>query len=257
MVIIIRIDWSDEDRERIFLSMTVVLAVLGVFAGVLTTLAGQGGGLFLLLVCSALVGPHAALAITAPALFLGNFHRAVLFRRAIDRSIALRMIAGAVPGAFVGGLLAGVMPSWVLHVMLVGLTALSIAKALRWVKLDVPRAALGPTGFVIGGLTGTAGGAGVLFAPVMLSAGLRGQAFLGTVSAVAVATHAGRVVAYASNGLFTRDLLLPTAVVALSIFVGNALGEKLRLTLSEVATTRIEYGVLVVCVGVSLAGLGG
>ena len=42
--------------------MTVLLGVLGLCAGVLTTLAGQGGGLFLLLLCSLLVGPHAALA---------------------------------------------------------------------------------------------------------------------------------------------------------------------------------------------------
>lgn len=236
--------------------MTVVLAVLGLLAGVLTTLAGQGGGLFLLLVCSVLVGPHVALAITAPALLLGNLHRAALFRRHVDRGIALRMIAGAVPGAFLGGLLAGVMPEWVLQAMLVALTVMAIAKALRWLAFDVPRRALAPAGFVIGGMTGTAGGAGVLFAPVLLSAGLRGPAFVGTVSAVAVATHAGRVTAYASNGLFTRDLVLPILLVAFSIFAGNALGERVRRLLSDTATTRIEYGVLVVCVGVSLAGIG-
>ena len=58
--------------------MTLALAALGTIAGILTTLAGQGGGLFLLLAIAALVGPHEALAITAPALLLGNLHRAVL-----------------------------------------------------------------------------------------------------------------------------------------------------------------------------------
>lgn len=234
--------------------MTFALAVLGLFAGVLTTLAGQGGGLFLLLVCSALVGPHAALAITAPALLFGNLHRAALFRRAIDRGLAARMIAGAVPGSIVGGLLAGVMPGWGLQAILVGLTALSIAKAARWLSFDVPRAALGPSGLVIGAMTGTAGGAGVLLAPVLLSAGLRGPAFVGTVSTVAVATHAGRVLAYASNGAFTASLALPIVVVTFAIFVGNALGGRARAALSEATTTRIEYGVLVSCVGASLFG---
>jgi uncharacterized protein len=234
--------------------MTLVLAVVGLIAGVLTTLAGQGGGLFLLLVCSAAVGPHAALAITAPALLLGNLHRATLFRRSIDRAIAARVIAGAVPGSIVGGLLAGMMPAWLLQAMLVGLTALSIAKALRWLSFDVPRAALGPAGLVIGAMTGTAGGAGVLLAPLLLSAGLRGPAFIGTVSAVAVATHGGRVLAYASNGLFSAAIAPSIAIVALMIFAGNALGGRARAVLSEVATTRIEYGVLVVCVVVSFAG---
>jgi uncharacterized protein len=235
--------------------MTVALVVLGVFAGVLTTLAGQGGGLFLLLACSMLVGPHAALAITAPALLLGNFHRAWLFRRLIDRSIALRMIAGAIPGAFAGGLLAGALPSFVLQALLIALTLLAIAKALGWLAFRVPRWTLGPAGFAIGGLTGTAGGAGVLFSPVLLSAGLRGSAFVGTLSTIAVATHVGRVVAYGMNGLFTRELALATGVVALAIAFGNALGERARAKLSAAVATRIEYGVLVVCVGVSVVGL--
>jgi len=234
--------------------MIAELVALGVMAGVLTTLAGQGGGLFLLLGCSLLVGPHAALAITAPALLIGNLHRAVLFRKFIDRRVAALMIAGALPGAFVGGLLAGAVPAWALHVFLVVLTLLAIARALRWLSFDVPRWALGPSGFVIGGMTGTAGGAGVLFAPVLLSAGLRGAAFVATTSIIAVATHVGRVVAYASNGFFTRDLALSTFIVAVAITVGNALGERTRKRLSQVATTRLEYGVLVVCVGVSLLG---
>ena len=235
--------------------MTLALALLGLCAGALTTLAGQGGGLFLLLVCSVLVGPRSALAITAPALLLGNLHRAVLFRRAIDRSVALRMVMGAVPGAFVGGLLAGALPEWTLQVMLVGLTALAIARALHWLSFDVPRWSLGPAGFLIGSLTGTAGGAGVLFAPVVLSAGVTGRAFIGTIATVAFATHAGRVVAYASNGLFTRELFLPIVVVSAAISAGNALGERLRARLSGRTTTRLEYGVLVLCVAVSIAGM--
>lgn len=234
--------------------MTLALAALGTIAGILTTLAGQGGGLFLLLVVAALLGPHQALAITAPALLLGNLHRASLFRRSIDWGTALRMIAGALPGAFVGGLIAGAMPAWVLQVTLVGLTLLAVARAMKWLSFGVPRWGLGPAGFVIGGMTGTAGGAGVLFAPVLLSTGLTGAAYVGSVSIVAVATHIGRVVAYGSNGFFTRELMLPIVVVALAITAGNALGERARKILSERATTRLEYGVLVVCVGVSLAG---
>jgi hypothetical protein len=236
--------------------MTLALGLLGLCAGVLTTLAGQGGGLFLLLLCSVLLGPRAALAITAPALLLGNLHRAVLFRRSIDRGVAARMILGAVPGAFAGGFLAGRLPEWMLHVLLVGITALSVARALRWLAFEVPRGALAPAGFVIGAMTGTSGGAGVLFAPVLLSSGLRGSAFVGTIASVAFATHLGRVVAYASSGLFTRDLVLPIVVVALAITVGNALGERARARLSDSTTMRLEYGVLVLCVGVSLLGLG-
>jgi uncharacterized membrane protein YfcA len=237
--------------------MTVLLAILGVLAGVLSALAGQGGGLFLILACSVLIGPHAAIALTAPALMFGNAHRALLFRRAIDRPIVLRVVAGAVPGAIAGGLAAGAMPSWVLQVLLVSLTVLSILRAVGRLTFHVPKWAFGPAGLVVGGLAGTSGGAGVLFAPVLLSAGLRGPAFAGTIASIALATHAGRVLAYASSGLFRRELLLPTVAVALGIAAGNVLGRRARAFLSDRATTRVEYGVLVVCVGVSLLGLGG
>ena len=165
------------------------------------------------------------------------------------------MIVGAVPGAFVGGLLAGRLPELLLHVLLVGITALSVARAARWLAFEVPRAALGPAGFVVGAMTGTSGGAGVLFAPVLLAAGLHGTAFVGTIATVAFATHLGRVVAYAASGLFTRELVAPILVVALAITVGNAVGERMRSGLSTRTTTRLEYGVLVLCVGVSVLGL--
>jgi uncharacterized membrane protein YfcA len=239
--------------------MTIVFLLLGLAAGALTTVAGQGGGLLLLLACSAILGPHEALAITAPALLLGNLHRAALLRTHIDRAIALRMIAGAVPGALVGGLLAGVTPAWVLRALLLAITAVAIAKALGFVRFNVSRKALAPAGVLIGGMTGTSGGAGVLFAPVLLSAGLTGRAFVATSSAVALATHVGRVAGYAGLGLFSRSLVGPTLAVTVAIFAGNALGDQLRTRLVRAglkSTTPIEYATLVVCVLLSVAGLG-
>jgi len=128
--------------------MTLVVAALGLLAGVLTTLAGQGGGLFLIVACSILVGPHEALAITAPALLLGNLHRAVLFRRFIHRGIAVRVVVGAIPGAFCGGLVAGAIPPWAIEALLVGLTVVAIARALSfqpsYVLFDEPTTSLDP-----------------------------------------------------------------------------------------------------------------
>lgn len=147
----------------------------------------------------------------------------MLFRRFIDRGTALPMIAGALPGAFIGSLLPGAMPAWVLQVLLVALTLLAIARALQWLRYDVPRSGLAPAAFVIGGMTGTAG---VLYAPALLTMGLTGGTCAGTSRSIAVVTHVGRVVAYASSGFFTRQLLLPIVVAAAAITVGNPLGER-------------------------------
>lgn len=235
--------------------MLVALVVLGIAAGALTSLAGQGGGLLLLLACGSLVGPHAALAITAPALLVGNLHRAWLYRRAVDRAVAVRMTVGTLPGALAGGLLAGAMPAHALQLVLVFTAALAVAKAAGLLRFVVPRAALAPAGFGIGAMTGTAGGAGVLLAPVLLSAGLSGPAFVGTASAVAAVTHIGRVLAYRSSGLLaeTRDFAASVVVLAAAIFAGNALAERVRPRLSPSAVVRIEYVTLIACVALSVA----
>jgi len=236
--------------------MTLALLLLGLGAGVLTTVAGQGGGVLLLVACAAVVGPHAALAITAPALLLGNLHQSLVLRAHIDRPVAVRIIAGALPGAVVGGLLAGVMPAWALRVLLILTTTATIARALGWLRFQVPKSVLVPAGAVVGAMTGTAGGAGVLVAPVLLSAGLTGKVFVATSSAVSVATHVGRVAGYAGLELFSRELVGPTFVIALAILAGNALGGRLHSRLSARVTAVIEYATLVVCVVLAVAGLG-
>jgi uncharacterized protein len=249
---------------------SVVYLLLGLGAGVLTTIAGQGGGLLLLLAISAFRGPHEALAITAPALLLGNLHRTLILRKFIDRAVAIRMVLGAVPGAFVGGMLVGVIPAWGLRALLIAITVVAVAKALGFIRFGVPRAALVPAGFGIGAMTGTSGGAGVLFAPVLLSAGLTGRAFVATSSTIAFSTHVGRVVGYAGLGLFSVGLILPTVFVTGAIFVGNALGDRIRtaflggvddkdpvkIAAAAKRMTVLEYGTLVVCVVLSVVGLG-
>lgn len=236
--------------------MTLAFLPLGLMAGVLTTVAGQGGGLLLLLAISTLVGPRDALAITAPALLLGNLHRTVLLRAAIDGSIARRMMLGTVPGSLLGGFAVGLLPTWGLKSALVVMTVLALAKAIGWLRFAIPPRALVPAGLGIGVLIGTSGGAGILLAPLLLSTGLRGRAFVATTSVIAVSMHLGRVVGYAGQGLFSGGLVLVTALVTAAIFGGNWLGGCLQTRLDGRARSFLEYGTLVVCVALSVAGLG-
>lgn len=238
--------------------MTLVFLLFGLMAGMLTTLAGQGGGLVLLLACSALVGPHEALAITAPALLFGNLHRALLLRRFIDRGVAFRVMLGAVPGALAGGFAVGLIPTWGLRAVLVVMTALAVGKALGWLRFTVPARAFPTAGLGIGVMTGTSGGAGVLVAPLLLSAGLTGRTFVATTSAIAVSMHVGRVIGYAGLGFFSGGLVGTTALVTVAIFAGNWAGTWVvgRIPGAAKAQTFLEYGTLVVCVALSVAGLG-
>lgn len=234
--------------------MTLTIAALGLLAGTLTTLTGQGGGLLLLLVLSPIVGPHAALALTTPALLVGNAHRALLFRRDLALDVGGRVVLGALPGALVGGLFASRAPAFVLEVALVGLTGLVVARAFGLVSFAAPRWALPFAGFVVGALTGTAGGAGILVAPLLMAAGLSGNRYVATAGLVGTAMHTGRVIAYGATGLLAREHLLAVAGLAVALSLGNTLGERLRARVPERVMAKVEVGALVTFVGLALAG---
>ena len=234
----------------------LLLGVLGVGAGALTTVAGVGGGLVLLLALSLALDPVTALACTAPALVVGNVHRTLLVRRSIDRPIALRFVAGALPGSVLGAFVAGVVPPDVVRWLLVASTALSVVRAVGAPRWRVTARVMSPAGLTIGALTGSTGGAGMLAGPLLLAAGLSGDAYVGTAAACGTALQAGRMIGYGLAGLFTADRLALSLVLTVAIVAGNQLGRRGHDWFARWPAGLVEHAVLVVCVALALVGVG-
>jgi uncharacterized protein len=230
------------------------LVPLGIVAGALTTLTGMGGGMLLVVALSLLTDPLSALVSSAPALLVGNSHRVLVYRRHVVHEIARPLCLGALAGSLTGGLLAARLPHTVLQLFLAGSTALGILRVLGWIDWRPPRTSLAPSGFVIGALAATSGGAGLLMSPVMLSTGLRSESYVSTIAATAVAMHVGRIVSYAASGLFDAPRLTRAAVLAASIFAGNLIAVRIRAQMAERAKGRLELATLVVCVTLAIAG---
>jgi uncharacterized membrane protein YfcA len=117
--------------------MTPYLEVvaLGLVAGTLTTLTGAGGGVFLIVALSLLLGPHVALAASAPTLLVGNLHRLALYRTEVNGETARKVILGALPASIAAGLLAVSLPAVVLQSLFLGVTLFAVARAtgrLTW-----------------------------------------------------------------------------------------------------------------------------
>lgn len=235
-----------------------ILLIVGLFAGMFTTIAGLGGGILLLLGLSLYWPPAVALATTAPAMLISNLHRLWLLRTDVDRLTAKGFALGAIPGSFVGGLLVSRMPDAVIRWLMVVMTLFAVGRALKLYEWK-PRAwAMIPAGAGIGAISATVGGAGLLVGPLFIAAGLTGRRFVATIAAAAVSLHVGRVVAYGLGGLVTPETLLRAGTLTLSLMVGNVVGLRYRdrILKDDTQSQKVEIGALVVCVVLSLVGVG-
>lgn len=231
-------------RAMTNLALTELVVVCGVGAGVLSTLAGQGGGLVALLALSAAIGPKEALVLTAPGLAVANVHRAWVFRREIDGSIVRRMFAPIVVASALVGMLAVRAPTGLLRALLVLATAIALAKAFGWLNFRVRPAWFAPAGAAIGAFGACSGGAGLLLSPLLVSAGLEGEAFIGTTQLLALALNGGRMVGYFAGGSLTSAALPLAIAMMLALLVGNSAGHALRRWLGKKQLRAIELGTM-------------
>lgn len=235
--------------------MEILLLLLGLGAGILTTMAGMGGGILLLLALSLILGPHKALAATAPALLLSNLHRLHLFRTALHRHTALTFAVGAVPGSLLGGLLLNRIESTWIQVAMVLSTLLAIAQRYQWFRWRPAPRWLGFAGVMIGAISATAGSAGTLVSPVLMASGLTGSSYIAGVAAAGTALHTGRILAYGVSGLFNEATLKYSVLLVGALLLGNLTGIRLRKIVSEGALGQLELGALLLSSGLACIGL--
>jgi uncharacterized membrane protein YfcA len=235
--------------------VTTLILGLGLIAGIVTTLAGAGGGVFLIVTLSLVIGPHAALAASAPTLLVGNAHRLLLYRNRVERGVALRVISGALPASLLAGALTVSLPESVLHGLFLVVAFYAVARALGAFGWTPSRTWLAPAGAVVGGISATSGGAGLLLAPLLLASGLSGERYIATSAAVALATHVGRLAGYGSRGLLTHAVLGYAGTAMVSVVAGNLVGDKLRPYLDDRKTTLLEHGVLALCALLAVSNL--
>lgn len=240
------------------LSDLVVLVSLGLFTGGLATLCGLGGGL-VVVVAATWFGPHEALALTAPALLVSHLHRAYLLREQLDRRVLIPFGAAIAPVAFFGSRVAAELDADALRWILVVAMAVALADALGWIggsdrEGDRDRRWLIPGGAGVGVLMASGGGAGVLAAPVLRSAGVRGDAMVASLAVGAVIGHLARVLAYRQVDATSLDHAgaLAALTLTLALIGGNLVGRRLGRVVDEPSRERLLHAVVLVSLALAL-----
>ena len=230
------------------LSELVLVAGAAFVAATLAAVAGFGGAAVLLPVLVASFGVRDAIPILTVAQLIGNGSRVWFNRHELQLPVVGWFALGAVPLAFVGGLLFAAAPLSPLT-RLLGLFLL-LTVAWRHVRPGPPRRP--PLrGFVlIGGLfsflSALLGSVGPLMAPFFLAFGLVKGAYIGTEALCTVVMHVTKLVAYGQASILSaRSVAIGVAMGPLMI-AGSALGKRIVDRLPERAFVVIIEGVLVV-----------
>ena len=226
--------------------------VLGVGAGVITTVAGFGGGLVLNLALAPWTGPASALAISSPALALGHLHRSRIYRDAIDHGVVRLFVLGAAPAAILGALVAAAVPEAVLAGALLVGALLAVVQAIGWIPAHFGRRAVVPGAAGVGFLAASCGGGGVLLPPTLMSAGLGGRAFVATAALGALVVQCVRIVAYGWAGMLALGQVPWMAAAGVGLLVGNLVGKRAANRLDDEATARWTRGTLALAVALGL-----
>jgi uncharacterized membrane protein YfcA len=219
--------------------MTAGLVLVGVVAGAITTLAGAGGGLMLMVLLAWLrQDPVEGLAIATPALLVGNLHRLWWYWRELPMPLAPRYTGAVFLGALLGGSLLVSLPPQLVQASLVVAAILAVLTELA-PQLRVPAGQTVALGLGVGVASAT-GGAGILSAPVLQASGLRGGAYLAALSAGAVAMHVGRGLMLGAAGRMEGQIWLAAMGLALGLPLGNMLGAWVRARVSDKSLGRVE-----------------
>lgn len=228
------------------------LILLGIAAGLITTLAGLGGGLVATWVLTTFWGPEAAMAATSPALLLGNVHRAWLYRAYL---LGARIWPGAIAGfsgAVIGAITAKSIPRSFLLMTMAALALTSVMQKLLKPNLNIPATWLVPLVFLTGFVSAVSGGGGLLLAPVLLAAGFQLERYLVVGALFSVSIHCGRMIGYGFGGWMSEQAMVGAFYLGVSIPIGNFIASKIRLRVSKTALIAFTYLVLLAAVFASI-----
>lgn len=227
------------------------LAIIGLaafIAGTCSGMTGFGGGLLLPPVLAPIIGVQNVVPVLSFAMLMTNAHRLWLYRKHADLKLIGAVLVTVVPGVVIGtGIYLDLPPeriSLVLGVFL--LLSIPVGRILARRQLRLGTLGLAAAGGGFGIVSGTTPGAGMLMVPVLLGAGLVGEAFLATDASISIAVNLTKAVIFNQLGSLPLALLAVGLVIGLCTVPGNYVARWiLRRTSLRLHTRVLEAVVLI------------
>ena len=208
------------------LSPAVALAAMVVcfLAGMLGGLSGYGAGLLVTMFIAPIIGPQALIPVISVLMLINNGSRVWFYRQAMDLRTVAKIVAVALPMAWLGAQVYVRLDSAVIQTILGAVLILSVPLR-RWI--DRAKITPGPIGVygigaAFGFLSSLIVGAGMLIVPMLMGLGFAGPALLATDAAIAVAVNLFKALVFGAMDALTLPYFVLGLVLGLCTVPGTA-----------------------------------
>jgi uncharacterized membrane protein YfcA len=228
-----------------------LFVILALVSEILGTISGFGSSILFVPIASMFFEFKVVLGITAIFHVFSNLSKIALFRKGIDKNIALKLGVPAIIFVSFGALITTFLNTAIIElIMSIILVALAIYLTVNVnKKLQQSDRNLLMGGVASGFVAGIAGTGGAIRGITMAAFKLKKEIFVATSAMIDLGVDLSRAIIYTSNGYFNASyIFLIPFLIGISI-VGSYIG---KILLNHTSETRFRYLVLGLIVITSL-----
>lgn len=232
------------ERYYLFLLLALIAEIIG-------TISGFGSSILFVPIASLFFDFKEVLGITAVFHVFSNLSKIALFRKGIDKNIAIKLGIPAVIFVLIGAWFTTLLPAKEMELaMNIALALLSIyllynfKKAVKQTDYN-----LYAGGIASGFLAGVVGTGGAIRGITLAAFHLPKEIFIATSALIDLGVDSSRAVMYIANGYFLQEYIILIPFLILISVLGSYLGKLILARTSEIV---FRYIILIVIIGISV-----
>jgi len=212
--------------QELGLAALLFLLVASVFTSMIHGATGIAGGFLMAAAAALVLEVKVVIPVLSIALLISHSARALFNIKQFDKHAFLHIAIPALPFIVVAALIYGRLSNVMISLVLGTIVLLSIPLrryANAW-QLTPSNPALWVAGGMYGSIAGVAIGPGMLLMPVLMSLGLKKEAFVSTIAVIALTANITRASIYGFTDLLAPSTLLLGLLIGIATIPGAWIG---------------------------------